>query len=457
MFRNIPEHLYLSELIQIIWMEIKKILLEGESEKVEFKNSLSEEDEILETICAFLNSSGGTILVGVDDNSNIIGVDIGKKTVEDLINKIKFSIEPMVIPQIEIFESDGKNIVVIKVSEGIDKPYFLKGIAYKRFGKTNQKVSREMLERMIVEKHRELTSFEEKTLDVDFKDFDEGKIKDFVSVVKNMRNIDLIYSTVEEFLGRLGLIKNGKPTNSAVLCFFKYPQIYIPYAIVKCGRFKDNIIIDEKEYGEDLISQVKESLGFLKNHINSFYTIDESGKRIENYEIPVWVLREVLVNAIVHRDYSIPSPTYVKVFDDRIEVTNPGNLLPPLTTEDLKKEHPSILRNQKIANIFFLYGYVERWGYGTNRIIELCAKSGLKEPEFIEDRGFFKVIIYRRILNELEKTILELIKNNINTSRLIAKKLKMNDRTVRKYLSSLVSKNLIYRKKVGRKVIYHYI
>ncbi|MGB9727711.1 MAG: RNA-binding domain-containing protein [Nitrososphaeria archaeon] len=438
-------------------MEIKKFLLVGESEKVKFKNSLSEEDEILETICAFLNSSGGTILVGVDDNGNIVGVDIGKKTVEDLINKIKFSIEPMVIPQIEIFKSDDKNIVAIKVLEGMDKPYFLKGVVYKRFGKTNQKVSREMLERMIVEKHKELVSFEERSLDVDFKDFDEGKIKDFVSVVKDVRNIDLIYSTVEEFLERLGLIRNGKPTYGAVLCFFKYPQIHVPYAIVKCGRFKDSIVIDDKEYGGDLISQVKESLGFLKNHINSFYTVDESGKRIENYEIPVWVLREVLVNAIVHRDYSIPSPTYVKVFDDRIEVINPGNLLPPLTTEDLKREHPSILRNQKIANIFFLYGYVERWGYGTNRIIELCAKNGLKEPEFIEDKGFFKVIIYRKMLNELEKTILELIKNNINTSKSIAKKLKINDRTVRKYLSSLVSKNLVYRKKVGRKVIYYYV
>jgi len=437
-------------------MELLDIISRGESAGVEFKRGLSEEDEILETICSFSNSSGGIVLIGVDDGGNVVGVDVGKKTVEDLINKVRFSIEPTIIPQIEIFEVDGRNVLVVRVSEGINKPYLLKGVAYVRLGRSNQKASRDVLERMIIEKYRERISFEERASDVDFDSFDKTRIEDFTSVARGMRNVDLVYSAVGEFLEKLGLLKEGKPTNGAVLCFLKNPQIRFPYAMIKCGRFK-NGIIDEKEYSGDILLQVKMVLDFLKNHLFSFHTIGEDGHRIENLEIPLWVLREVVVNAIVHRDYDIPSPIYVKVFDDRIEVTNPGSLLPPLTSEALKREHPSILRNPKIANIFFLYGFVERWGYGTNRIIELCTKSGLKEPEFIEEEAFFKTVIYRSSLNELEKEVLESVRNNMNTTASVARKLKINERTARKYLSSLVSKGLIYRKKVGKKVVYCYI
>ena len=110
--------------------------------------------------------------------------------------------------------------------------------------------------------------------------------------------------------------------------------------------------------------------------------------------------------------------------------------------ECLNLGHPPPASNPRIANIFFLYGFVERWGYGTNRIIELCTKSGLKEPEFIEE-AFFKTVIYRSSLNELEKEVLESVRNNMNTTASVARKLKINERTARKYLSSLVSKGLI--------------
>lgn len=161
------------------------------------------------------------------------------------------------------------------------------------------------------------------------------------------------------------------------------------------------------------------------------------------------------MNALVHRDYRIPSPTYLKVFDDRIEVINPGRLMPPLTPEKLKREHPSILRNPKIANVFFLYGYIERWGYGTNKIVELCIESGLKEPDFLEEDGFFKAVLYRGSVNEMEKIVLELIQEGFNTSSAIAKKLNINERTARKYLLNLLSKNLVRRKRIGRKIVYY--
>jgi ATP-dependent DNA helicase RecG len=257
-----------------------------------------------------------------------------------------------------------------------------------------------------------------------------------------------------EFFQRLGLLAENKPTSVAILCFSKSPQIHFPFAFVKCGRVKDGIT-DEKEITGTLLDQVRGTLELLKNNITLSHTISENGKRIEQWEIPIEVLREAVVNAIVHRDYEIASSIYVKVFDDRIEIINPGKLLSPLTPEKLKKEHPSILRNPKIANIFFLYGFIERWGYGTNKMVELCIKNGLREPDFVEEENFFKVVLYRKSLNEMEKLVLQFVKEGANTSSKIAKKLKINERTARKYLSSLVSKGLVSKRKIGRKVEYY--
>lgn len=434
-------------------MDILKLIAGGESQRVEFKRSLSERKEILETVCAFSNSEGGVILVGVDDNGNITGIELGKSTLEELINEIKSSIEPSIIPQTEVIEVSGKKVLVISISEGLNKPYLLKGVAFKRFGRTNQRISREELEKMILEKHKEVLLFEDRVLDADLSEIDESKIEKFVSEVKFSRNMDLPYSTVREFLERLGLIRE-KITTAALLCFSKNPQAYFPYVIVKCGRFRDGIV-DEKEINGTLMEQVSGALEFLKNHIRVHHSIDEKGRRVEHWEVPLEALREAIVNAVVHRDYRVPSPIYVKVFDDRIEVINPGGLIPPLTPEKLKQEHPSIPRNPRIANIFFLYGYIERWGYGTNKMIKLCVENGLREPEFIDEDNFFRVVLYRNSVNEMERLVLELVRAGFNTSSSLAKKLKINERTARKYLSRLVSRNLIRRKRVGRRMIYY--
>jgi ATP-dependent DNA helicase RecG len=415
---------------------------------------LSEKREILETICAFSNSNGGTILIGVNDNGEILGVDVGRNTIEELINDVKFSIEPTIIPHIELIEINGKKIVTIIVAEGLNKPYFFKGVAFRRIGKTNQRIPRDELERIIVEKYKNLASFEERVFNVGIDEFDKSKVKDFTFEVKVAKKIDLVHSTLPEFLQRLGLLNENKPTSVAILCFSKNPQIHFPFAFVKCGRFKDGIT-DEKEITGTLLDQVRGTLEFLKNNITLFHTINENGKRVEHWEIPIEVLREAIVNVIVHRDYEIASPIYVRVFDDRVEIINPGKLLSPLTPEKLKKEHPSILRNPKIANIFFLYGFIERWGYGTNKMVELCIKNGLHEPDFVEEENFFKVIVYRKSLNEMEKLVLQLIKEGVNTSSKIAKKLKINERTARKYLSNLISKGLVSKRRIGKRIEYY--
>ncbi len=436
-------------------MKIKELLKQKEGLKLEFKESLADFDEILKTICAFSNTKGGKIVVGVTNKGKVRGIIIGKGTFQDILNKIKFSIEPMIIPQIESVKHENKKLIVISVEEGFNKPYFYKGVAYKRVGASNQRIGKEELEKLIVKKYKEKVAFEDIKVTKDFSLINESLIKEFVGVVKEERKIDLKYTNLKNFLRKLGLIKNSSLTYASLLCFSNNPQQFLPYAIIKCGRFKNiTSILAEREISGNLINQINLSLQFLRENLSFVSVIDEKGRRKEIYEIPLEALREAIVNAVCHRDYSIASPIYIKVFDDRVEIINPGKLPEPLTPELLKKEHESILRNPKIANVLFLYGFIERWGTGTNKIVEECLKHGLKEPEFMELGNFFKVVLFRKETEGVEKEILDLLEEKEMSSQEIAKKLKISERTARKYLKILVERQIIRKRRMGRKVLY---
>ncbi len=427
-------------------MDIYEILKAGEGEDIEFKRSLSERKEILETICAFANTKGGTILIGVEDDGRIVGVDIGKLTIEKLVSSISSEIEPMIFPSVEVLELKGKKVIRITVPEGQQKPYFYRGRAYKRVGKVNKVMSKGEIERLILSRMERKFSFELKEMAFEL---DREVVRRFVEMVRKNRNLLMEFSSEEEVLERLGV----KDRIAGLLCFGKNPQGEIPYAKVKIGLFSEDLL-EHEEIGGNLFTQVEESVKIILRYLRKNIRI--SGlKRIEEPEIPVFVLREAITNAIIHRDYSIPSFIYIRIYPDRIEIENPGGLLPPLKPEDLKKEHPSILRNPKIAETFFLAGYIERWGKGTNKMIEECIKAGLKEPEFIDKGSFFKVIIYREV-REIEKRIIEILKKRKEvTTKDISKILGISERTARKYLKELLDKGIIERKRIGKRIVYH--
>jgi len=431
-----------------------EMIKKGEGETLEFKEGFGEEREILETICAFSNSRGGRILIGVDDRGRIKGVALGKNTLQNFLNKVKSSIEPVLLPQVEQVEVEGKTVVIVQVAEGMNKPYFFKGVAFKRVGKSNQRLPKEELEAMVLERHREAVSFEDRPVETTLEVIDEGLIADFSREASLARRVELRFKDREKFLRRLGALRNGRPTLCAVLFFSRHPQLHLPYAVVKCGTFVGGVLRREREVGGSVREQIAGALEFLRESLNVRLEIGRDGRRVEVYEVPLEALREAVVNALAHRDYSLPSPVYVKVLEDRIEVINPGKLPPPLTPEQLKRDHPSVLRNPKLANFLFLSGFIEKWGRGTNRMVELCVERGLREPEFVEEDGFFKVIMYRGALNELQRRVLEEVRGREVTSAQLAKKLGVNERTARKYLSSLCSMGLVERKRVGRKILY---
>ena len=381
--------------------ELVKLLEEGESETVEYKPSLSQTDKILECVSAFSNTNGGTLVIGVKDNGEVVGVDIGKRTIENLANRIKQHTDPMVYPSICIEEFDAKHVVLLEVEEGKQKPVLASGRAYKSVGRTNQKLGSEAIRSLALETSK--VYWDERVCeDASFDDIDEDKVHLFLQRAKYERRLELDPRTPgREALENLGLVSGGKPTNAAILLFGKNPQRFFSQAELRCARFKGVKpleFIDLKVFDGTILEQRDDALEFVQEHIELHAKI-VGLERLEIWEYPLDAIREAITNAICHRDYEISATVQVRIFDDRLEIWGCGPLPEPLSVEDLKKRHRSILRNPVIGKCFFWIKYIEQWGTGTNRIIDACLNQGLPEPIFEEFSGSL-VVTLRKLLTE---------------------------------------------------------
>ena len=446
--------------------ELLNSIKTGESQTVEFKKSLGLINEIGTTISAFSNTNNGVILVGISDTKKIIGVSIGKKTLEDLANNIKTHTDNHIFPKISVIEIENKNIIIIDVTLNDEKPVFFKGTAYKRVGKSSHKLSASEI-RSIAKNSGEKVYWDEQICkNATFEDIDEEKIKWFLKEAKYGRNFNIKEQTpIKEALERLELLYNKKITNAAILLFGKNPQKYFITAETKCARFKGTKpieFIDMKIFNGNIINQRDNAVEFVKKHINLHATIVET-KRIETWEYPIEAIREAITNAICHKDYNFSSNIQIRIFDDRIEIWGSGTLPEPLKPKDLKIRHKSILRNPLIGKCLFLIKYVEDWGTGTNRIIELCLNHGLPEPIFEELSGSLVVSLRKykitdEILNELNARqikAIEYIKINKKITRAdYASLLNCSIRTAYNDLQDTVHKKIIQIKGKGKSTYY---
>jgi len=360
-------------------------LSEGEGENIEFKSSLSLYDEILKAISAFSNKTGGTIFVGINDSRNVIGIDIGKNTLENLANDVKRETDPSVYPTFIIEEYEDKKVLEILITEAEDKPVFYRDKAYIRVGRSKHKMSSNQI-RNLAQNHRTPQDWDSLICETaSFKDIDVGSVKKFLENVNYERNLELNPEIpIGEALKRLGLSIDDKLTNAAVLLFAKTPQTFFPQAKTKCAFFLDNEAIDFEDmkiFEGSIIDQRDDTISFIKKHMKRSAEII-ADRRIEKWEYPLEAIREAVTNAICHRDYRINSNVQIRIFNDRIEIWGCGPLPVPLTIEDLKQEHTSIPRNPLISECFFKIKFIEQWGTGTQRIIRTCLDYGLNEPLF---------------------------------------------------------------------------
>jgi len=254
-------------------MNIEELIEKGESQNLEFKESLKLKEEIGETVSAFSNSGGGAVIVGVSDGGGVFGVDIGKNTVEELANYIKRNTDPQVFPSVKILERGGKNVVLVEVTESAEKPVFFKNHAYKRVGKTNQGISSSELRKLAKESGGKVYWDEQICEDASLDDISEEKIRQFLRKAKYERRLEIDPDIlVKEALERLSLIKGDKLTNAAILLFGKEPQKFFLQTKLRCARYKGTTpitFIDLKIIEGDIIDQVEEAENFVLSHINS--------------------------------------------------------------------------------------------------------------------------------------------------------------------------------------------
>ncbi len=378
---------------------ISKLIHSGESETVEFKENFNM--EAFETVSAFANTKGGTILIGVSDRGKINGVQPSESTLRDWSNRISQSIEPKVAVTLNTTRIEEKGVVFIHVDENRIKPVNCRGRYFKRIGATNRRMSWEDITKMVLESVG-ATWDELPELRASMDDIDPAKITQFIKLCNKAgrRPIPEIEKPLE-VLRKLELVKGGKPTRAAILLFGKNPQkFYIP-AILKVGRFRPgNIIVDDKEIRGTVFEQAEEAMLYFRDRLQTKFEFTGEPQRKVIWEYPLEALRETVINAVCHRDYMKSANTQIKIHDDHILIWNPGKLSSGLTLEQLKIAHPSLPHNRLIAEAFFYAGYIEKWGSGTLKVISECVTNGFPEPEYFEGMGMFGVTFNKDIYTE---------------------------------------------------------
>lgn len=364
-----------------------------ESQNVEYKQSWK--DDYLKWICGFANAQGGTIYIGIDDNGNACGMKDSKKQMEDIPNKI---INFMgIVPSVNLEHKDGQEYISIAV-EPSNVPINYKGKYYCRSGSTLQELNGVALQQFVLKKMGR--TWDDIPNDyATIKDLDRNAIKFFLDNGIASGRIDKseARTSTQHVLENLGLItEEGKLKNAALLLFAKNPRRYFTCVEFKIGRFKLNeadLIIQDVIEG-NIIQMTDRVVQVLKAKYLTSPIHYEGMKRREPLEVPEEALREILYNAIAHKDYT-GAPIQMRVWDDYVEIWNEGELPIGYTPDTLLKKHSSRPRNKNIANAFFKAGFIESWGRGYEKIREGFEKAGLPIPIIESADGGVRVTFKR--------------------------------------------------------------
>jgi ATP-dependent DNA helicase RecG len=333
------------------------------------------------------------VVVGLDDQGNPTGLNIGKDTLEEMANKIKMHTDPILYPSINVKTFGPGEIVELEIPESDNKPVFAFEKAYVRVGKANQKLSATEIRDQV--KRYTMPDFDQRTLPQTF------NIQDLdIAVIRRMNETIFHFGKIPErrILEKLMVLRKGKLTNTGYLCFVKENEL-ISSAVIKGARFKGKTMVrflDMKDFTGNLIASVNEVLDFIQRHISMGVGIGAKAARDEKWDYPLEALREAVVNAIVHRDYTDPGNIQIRIFDDRLEIWSPGLLPKELNIKNLLSENRSIPRNRGLAKIFHDVGFIEGWGTGFQRMVEGCVTNGNPKPELKEMTGAFVVKFTRR-------------------------------------------------------------
>jgi len=366
-----------------------------ESQTVEYKQNWR--DDCLKAISAFANSDGGKLIIGLDDKGKPSGLKNVKRQLEDIPNTIRNKLG--IIPSIERNKKNKKDIIKIIVTP-CSVPISYNGKYYLRSGSTVQELKGKYLADFLMKKSGS-TWDDIVELRAGFNETDNDSIEKFKKYA-----VDRIPSIIKEtdnttLLQKLNLIDDGDLKRAAVLLFGNDPQKFYRQSVVRIGKFLSDTEIQTTDIVKgNLFTQLESALEILRTKYLVSNIKYEGIHRRDILEYPYEALREAIINALIHRDYSGTSQIQIRVYPDKLMIMNEGKLPPEIPVEKLKTNHLSIPRNTLLAKIFYYAGFIESWGHGTIKIVENCIKQGLPEPDFVEEHGVMTVVFYKDKWNE---------------------------------------------------------
>ena len=426
----------------------------SESQNIEYKSTWR--DEYLKWICGFANANGGIIFIGKDDNGKVVGLDDAKKLLEEIPNKVRDILGILV--DVNLHTESKKQFIEI-----ITEPY-PNGVSYKgqyhyRSGSTKQELKGVALDKFILQKKGKrwdgvlVPSVSANDLKQETFDFFKKR-----GVRSKRLSEESLNDTNEQLLENLELIEKEFLKRAAVLLFHPKPEKFITGAFIKIGFFENDAdLIFQDEVHGNLFEQIEKAIDLLfTKYIKAFISYENKIHRIETYEYPKDAIREALLNAIAHKDYSGGVPIQISVYKDKIMIWNEGQLPEDWTIETLVAKHSSKPYNPDIAMAFYRSGYIESWGRGITKMTDLCVEAGLPKPNFYYHSSgiwavFQKDIYYKEYLVELklnERQLDALLhfkqKSEIVSSEYV-KRYNITDRTARRDLAELVEKKILLK------------
>jgi len=427
-----------------------------ESETEEWKESWRK--EYLASICAFANKNGGTMILGKTDKGKIVGVSNPKKMLEEIPNTVRNVLR--FSPEVHAVTENGKTIIVVRV-EPQKKAVDCEGVYFTRSGSTSVALTGDQLGRFLLKKEG-ISWADLPDEKVKAEDLSQEAIDIFIQAGLKSRRMspEAAHSDRETLLRNYGLMDDEGLKRSAAILFLPRTTRYSYSADTKIGAFgKNGLLLRDDWIDGPVISRPDRIMKvLLEKYIQGTYDIDGL-RRITVYPYPVKAIREAVMNATIHRDYSSRIETSIKVFPDRVEIFNPGTLPQGWTADNLLKKHASEPANESIAKVFYDMEYIEKWGNGIPMMRDECVAMGLPEPEYNvmtngveivfrlpEKKGAGIPLSLPEGLTENEIKICKLIKENERITYIeMAEQLGISESTVTRAARSLSKKGIIKR------------
>lgn len=465
--------------------DIEKCIQHQESRSIEYKQSVAELDKLGKAICGFLNAKGGIGFIGITDKRKILGTEVTEST-KDKLSAFCNHFDPW--PDLDIayvsLKDSNKQVIVITATPKHDAtPFTYHGVPYIR----NEAQSRKMPAEIYKQRLLNVAGFSENWESLSVKSNDSIDKLDKEEILRTMatgqqeKRLPIAESTndIKDILTHLDLInEDGQLNNAAMVLFAKNMPAHYPQCFLRMGRFLDesmNETLDSQQLRGNAFQLLSEAENFVRRHLPlSSHFSPNKMERIDELALPFLAVREAIINALVHRNYSDKAGDIALfIFNTHLEIHNIGHLYGGLTVAKLKERHTSRRRNPKIAHVFYIRKLIERYGSGTLRMIELCEQQGIKPPEFLEAGDGFLVKFYFKQpigpikqvqlledqlgFSEREKALLRILSSQQKvTLKEIMTQLQdpPTDRTVRSILSDLRNKGLVNSEGFGRGAVW---